>query len=143
MCEEGKNNLLNFLLSFLEGTNTVAVDLIVKHISNQLEKVGTVYNIFILASKFGSDFKSKFNWVRVDYKKISHCFNTFIQTQQRGFNFRSELISNHVGEPLPSNLHEVENTPQVRGLQAIIRYVISAFTRTLLKGEELESSANI
>lgn len=60
-----------------EGTNTVAVDLIVKHISNQLEK--------------------------------------------RGFNFRSELISDHVGEPLPSNLHEVENTPQVRGLQAIIR----------------------
>lgn len=27
------------LLFFLEGTNTVAVDLIVKHISNQLEKV--------------------------------------------------------------------------------------------------------
>uniref|UniRef100_A0A7M5UYR2 Uridine kinase n=2 Tax=Clytia hemisphaerica TaxID=252671 RepID=A0A7M5UYR2_9CNID len=60
-----------------EGTNNVAIDLIVKHISNQLEK--------------------------------------------RGFNFRSELISNHVGEPLPANLHEVENTPQVRGLQAIIR----------------------
>ena len=42
-----KNNPLNFLLSFLEGTNTVAVDLIVKHISNQLEKVGTVYITYL------------------------------------------------------------------------------------------------
>lgn len=60
-----------------EGTNNVAIDLIVKHISSQLEK--------------------------------------------RGFNFRSELITSHLGEPLPPSLHVVENTPQVRGLQAIVR----------------------
>ncbi|XP_057313417.1 uridine-cytidine kinase-like 1 isoform X2 [Hydractinia symbiolongicarpus] len=60
-----------------EGENLVAINLIVQHVSNQLEK--------------------------------------------RGFNFRSELIMNHKGQPLPANLEVVENTPQVRGLQAIIR----------------------
>lgn len=60
-----------------EGENNVAVNLIVQHVSNQLEK--------------------------------------------RGFNFRSYLITNHKNDPLPENLHVVENTPQVRGLQAIIR----------------------
>jgi len=43
------------------------------------------------------------------------------QLEQRGFNFRSELVSAHVGQPLPSNLYIVSDTPQVRGLQAIIR----------------------
>jgi len=60
-----------------EGENNVAVNLIVQHVSNQLEK--------------------------------------------RGFNFRSDLILNHKNEPLPPSLHVVDNTPQVRGLQAIIR----------------------
>lgn len=60
------------------GENTVAVDLIVRHVSNQLE--------------------------------------------QRGFNFRSDLVLEiDPDEPLPSNLYVVEDTPQVRGLQAIIR----------------------
>lgn len=60
-----------------EGENKVAVNLIVQHVSNQLEK--------------------------------------------RGFNFRSELIINHKDDPIPNNLHVLENTPQVRGLQAIVR----------------------
>ena len=43
------------------------------------------------------------------------------QLEQRGFNFRSELVSAHVGQPLPNNLYIVEDAPQVRGLQAIVR----------------------
>ncbi|XP_065668648.1 uridine-cytidine kinase-like 1 isoform X2 [Hydra vulgaris] len=43
------------------------------------------------------------------------------QLEKRGFNFRADLITEHEGKPLPENLHIVEDTPQVRGLQAIIR----------------------
>ncbi|XP_031553202.1 uridine-cytidine kinase-like 1 isoform X2 [Actinia tenebrosa] len=43
------------------------------------------------------------------------------QLEQRGFNFRSSLISAHHGQPLPKSLSLVENTPQVRGLHTIIR----------------------
>ena len=35
---------------------------------------------------------------------------------------RADLITEHEGKPLPKNLHIVEDTPQVRGLQAIIRF---------------------
>ena len=37
--------------------------------------------------------------------------------------FRSKLVTAHKGEPLPDSLHIVEDTPQHRGLQAIIRFV--------------------
>eukprot|EP00794_Sanderia_malayensis_P004873 gene4873-5512_t len=43
------------------------------------------------------------------------------QLEKRGFNFRSKLVSAHQGQPLPDCLHMVEDTPQHRGLQAIIR----------------------
>jgi len=43
------------------------------------------------------------------------------QLEKRGFNFRSKLVTAHKGEPLPNSLHIVEDTPQHRGLQAIIR----------------------
>ncbi|KXJ28933.1 uridine-cytidine kinase-like 1 [Exaiptasia diaphana] len=43
------------------------------------------------------------------------------QLEQRGFNFRSRLVSAHHGQPLPSSLNLVENTPQVKGIHTIIR----------------------
>ena len=43
------------------------------------------------------------------------------QLEKRGFNFRSKLVTSHKGQPLPNSLHLVEETPQVKGLQAIIR----------------------
>ena len=36
---------------------------------------------------------------------------------------RSKLITAHQGQRLPDSLHVVEATPQVRGVQAIIRLV--------------------
>ncbi|XP_032238285.1 uridine-cytidine kinase-like 1 [Nematostella vectensis] len=43
------------------------------------------------------------------------------QLEQRGFNFRSQLVSAHQDQPLPNSLSIVEGTPQVRGLHTIIR----------------------
>eukprot|EP00112_Aurelia_sp_Birch-Aquarium-sp1_P006889 Seg1752.9 transcript_id=Seg1752.9/GoldUCD/mRNA.D3Y31 product="Uridine-cytidine kinase-like 1" protein_id=Seg1752.9/GoldUCD/D3Y31 len=43
------------------------------------------------------------------------------QLEKRGFNFRSKLVTAHQGQPLPDILYMVEDTPQHRGLQAIIR----------------------
>ncbi|XP_046856918.1 uridine-cytidine kinase-like 1 isoform X2 [Xenia sp. Carnegie-2017] len=40
---------------------------------------------------------------------------------ERGFYLRPQLISAHQGQRLPNSLHVVETTPQVRGVQTIIR----------------------
>nr|CAG4638599.1 EOG090X09VM [Cyclestheria hislopi] len=43
------------------------------------------------------------------------------QLQLRGFKLRPILATAHVGQPLPSSLHILPSTPQVRGLHTFIR----------------------
>eukprot|EP00795_Rhopilema_esculentum_P007854 gene7854-13732_t len=89
-----------------EGENTVAINLIVQHVRTQLEKP-------VISRYFVVSFES--NAVKIGLIMDSG------SSQQRGFNFRSKLVTAHKGQPLPDNLHIVEDTPQHRGLQAIIR----------------------
>ncbi|XP_074643870.1 uridine-cytidine kinase-like 1 [Tubulanus polymorphus] len=49
---------------------------------------------------------------------VQHVHN---QLEQRGFKFRSQLASAHHGQKLPDTLHELEKTPQIRGLHTFIR----------------------
>ncbi|XP_033125788.1 uridine-cytidine kinase-like 1 [Anneissia japonica] len=43
------------------------------------------------------------------------------QLELRGFNFRADLLSAHLNQPLPETLHQVKDTIQVRGLHTFIR----------------------
>ncbi|XP_071954473.1 uridine-cytidine kinase-like 1 [Antedon mediterranea] len=43
------------------------------------------------------------------------------QLELRGFNFRADLLSAHVDQPLPQTLYKVKDTTQVRGLHTFIR----------------------
>nr|CAB3267486.1 uridine-cytidine kinase-like 1 [Phallusia mammillata] len=43
------------------------------------------------------------------------------QLEIRNLNFRSQLANAHIGQPLPSTLHVLDNTPQVQGIHTILR----------------------
>lgn len=83
------------------GDNEVAIELIVQHVHTQLQlvKIIDVLNPALLCHVY-----------------LSHHI-----LFQRGFKLREKLAHSYIGQPLPSSLYLLPDTPQIKGLHTFIR----------------------
>ena len=87
------------------------------------------WNVFLLTNEQKTDrnwlnaFLAYFSVIEVAVLKYTAV--AFLHMSTPSFD-RSQLISAHQEQPLPNSLNVVEATPQVKGVQTIIRYQIWA-----------------
>lgn len=91
------------------GENEVAIELIVQHVHTQLQLVNY-----------------QFLLVTFMYKEAIHIYHIiivffFFYHFQRGFKLRQKLAHSYIGQPLPSSLYLLPDTPQIKGLHTFIR----------------------
>lgn len=86
------------------GENEVAIELIVQHVHTQLQLVNYQFLVTFI-------------------KSYCQCLynNQYSCRFQRGFKLRQKLAHSYIGQPLPSSLYLLPDTPQIKGLHTFIR----------------------
>lgn len=87
------------------GENEVAIELIVQHVHTQLQLVNYQFLVTFIKS----------------YCQCLLYNNQHSCRFQRGFKLRQKLAHSYIGQPLPSSLYLLPDTPQIKGLHTFIR----------------------